>query len=74
MRESLFGSHLKNDVEMGDLDGMAKLRNNTQMLNQGTAILDDTIRVATDTEDTAQGTVQELARHGEVLHSISGHV
>ena len=74
MRQSLFGSALAKEVQLGDLDGMQKLQNNTSKLNEGLDILDNTIQTATDTETTAHGTAEELHRQEDVLHSIGQHV
>ena len=74
MRQSLFGAALAKDVELGDLDGMQKLQRNTSNLTQGLDILDNAIQTATDTEETANGTAEELERHRDVLHKIGQHV
>jgi hypothetical protein len=70
----IFGHFFYFFFEMADIDGRSKMRSATKDLSRGTDILDQTILVATDTEHTATGTMEELSRHRDVLHSIDGHV
>ncbi|KAH7832051.1 vesicle transport through interaction with t-SNAREs (Vti1) [Monocercomonoides exilis] len=72
MRKNLLGN-AGQGVEMGDLDGMERMRKVTSDLSKGTDILDDTILVATGTEDTATGILSELDKQKSTLHSIGEH-
>ncbi|KAK2954721.1 hypothetical protein BLNAU_10377 [Blattamonas nauphoetae] len=71
------------DVNMGDLDGYGKLKDNTYALNEGvlcisnnsplgTSIIDDAIRTTSDTVDIATGTLNEMGRQRETLDHARG--
>ncbi|KAA6403547.1 MAG: hypothetical protein EZS28_000919 [Streblomastix strix] len=77
MRRQLLGKHTDGDIELGDLDGIEKMKKNTSQLEDGTEIINNMLLVANSTTDVASGTVSELSRQGDVLfhaRSTSGDI
>ncbi|KAH7831072.1 uncharacterized protein MONOS_15947p1 [Monocercomonoides exilis] len=74
MRVSLLGSDGRNrEVELGDVEGVRRMKESTRQLEEGTSMLDDTTRVLSDTIEVANGITTELQKQRETTRRIRGY-